>query len=1638
MSRQFRSWFVLLMVVGISFVGCREDSSPYPTGTKGDTKGSFLGQAHANAPTPPNAKAYKAEQAAQKLYQKLNQALGEKRESTAKKLLQQLSRWYPQTQATPSAYYNWAEYLRRKGDTQAALQVYVKITRQFPRAGVASSAVYNIQSITGEYLYLYTNRTFSPSEKIHVQVSSRGISHLDMQLWEVDLLDYVKRGKDPHYPNLYEMKRRIVKTWQVPAHVPDWARRHYGHRRHHYYAYTQVQVPVKKAGTYLVFVNGKYTSTGALLLISNHAMIVKRSPQKLLAFVTHRNRAKVGKNAAMEVWYGGKRLTYGTTNDKGVFVADLLSRTSSHAVVLAKIDGETLIADSHQWYGSAAQKVAMVYTDRPVYRPGQNVLFKVIARHRHENGEEARYTFQPGESIQVLVRPPRGGKIFDKTLKTNSFGSIHHQISLDSGAAVGRYHMQATYAGQTFYAYFHVEAYKKPEYLVRVEPKDKFVVGGKPVRVTLQARYYFGQPVVQAAVQYRVYVQNMYYMPFFCGYHSWYYNPYRTSYYYGYRGSYISGGQGQLNSKGQLVVTIPTQKTSYDQIYTVEASVTDQSRRQISASGQFRVTRGEFTLRVHNDKYAYHPGETVHTTLTTKDHNDKPVQTEVDLNVVVRKYEQGQWKEHVMYKKMLKTGATGEAHYKWVPDMQGYFMIRAKAADRLGNVIETTHWLWYVGENYSSVYRYSGLEITLDKDSYQLGDKARIILTTGFQDSYALVTFEADRLYHYDVIKFSGNAAILTKTLNQQDVPNVYVHVHAIYQNSFVSRQKMIVIPPVHKFLTVQVQANQKHYEPGEQASFDVRLVDAQGKPVVGEVSIGVVDESLYAIRADHTPDIRKHFYGLRPLRVSTHHSLYFWSYSRGGVVSAQGAAAPSADASPRPASPARRALSKSSAREESKKDKGDSDDALVEAKVRSKFVDTAYWSPSVVTDEQGFARVQFTMPDNLTTWRLTARVVTRDTLVGAGQITTLVKKDLLVRLQTPRTFTEKDVVTISGIVHNYLAEQKRVVVDLQVKGGLLLGKARQVITLSPRGDKRVDFRVRAEGPSSCVLKIRARTNEKSDAMELTIPVKPFGVRQVTAQAGKVDRSTSVTLDLPATAARKTAQLKLVLSPSLAATMLDALEYLVGYPYGCVEQTMSRLLPNVFVAQVLQKLGIPNAKLEKELPKMVRKGVDRLFDLQQHHGGWGWWAYGQSHPFMTAYALYGLTMAQQADFPVDRYKLQRGLTSLRQMVQSEMAHKTDKFRPDTLAYMVHTLSYHEKPSATILQRLIDSQNTLSNYGRALLYITLRKVGQAKEASEIMAQLLKRVDVSGVHAHWSGKTWRYSWTDNAIESTAYVLKALVMENSQHPLIPKVINYLLSERQGNRWTSTKDTAAVIYAFADYLKASGELLADYTFRVRVNGRVAKEGRITRKDLANFQGILKIDSSWLRSGNNTIAFEKKGTGALYYSTYLTYYNQANRLEPTSSGLRISRTYHILQWQKNKHGQLVQERTKYRGEILRSGQELEVQIQVTSPKQYQYLMVEDYIPAGAEIIKQKQPEHYRHYYYYRRHPYYRYGSHEEARDDKMVFFQTYVYPGKHQFTYRLRAEIPGTFRTLPAYAELMYHTEITATSRDITVRIKD
>jgi uncharacterized protein YfaS (alpha-2-macroglobulin family) len=486
-----------------------------------------------------------------------------------------------------------------------------------------------------------------------------------------------------------------------------------------------------------------------------------------------------------------------------------------------------------------------------------------------------------------------------------------------------------------------------------------------------------------------------------------------------------------------------------------------------------------------------------------------------------------------------------------------------------------------------------------------------------------------------------------------------------------------------------------------------------------------------------------------------------------------------------------------------------------VQPKVRKAFPDTAFWAADLTTDAAGRAQAKVEFPDSLTTWRATARGVTADTKVGASTLKTIVRKNVIVRLSVPRFFVEGDEATVSVMVHNYLPNPKKARVSLEVAGlQVLWGAAKEVEVLS-RGEVRVDWRVRALPVDKATLTAKALTDEESDALEVALPINPPGLKMSVAKGGAVAAGQSTTFDLefPAKARGGSRLLAVRLSPSIAGSLFGALEYLTTFPYGCVEQTMSSFLPNIIVTRAVTELGLKTNLDAAGVQQKIRAGIDRLNNFQHEDGGWGWWESDESNPFMTAYVVAGLKQARDAGAQVDASRIDRGA----QWVRKALADNTS-LNPDLRAYMAYSLS-----EAAAINPVYDQRAKLSPYGLAILGLAMENAKDAR-VGEVAAAVEQAAQHDDLLAWWPAKRdpMLDFEADITAESTAFAVKLLSHQRPQSPLLPKAALWLMEHRdEGYWWSSTKQTAMVVFGLTGYLKASGELRPNFGVTVSVNGK-------------------------------------------------------------------------------------------------------------------------------------------------------------------------------------------------------------------------
>ncbi len=1027
-------------------------------------------------------------------------------------------------------------------------------------------------------------------------------------------------------------------------------------------------------------------------------------------------------------------------------------------------------------------------------------------------------------------------------------------------------------------------------------------------------------------------------------------------------------------------------------------------------------------------------------------------------------------------------------------------------------------------------YRPGGVEIVVDKDTFRAGQTAPVMISVPTNDRYVLFSVEGEDLYSYQLVHVTGTAKLIELPIEEKHVPNIYLTGTMVSDAQMFVDSKQVVVPPVQQFLSVDVKADREQYQPREEGSLQITTRDVNGKPVSAEIALGLIDESVKYIQQDYAGDPRQFYYGTkRAQTVQTQSTFNQKSYARliegtdkrltddlitarqrlqagyagrddkdvlrneeerasgtlqmsevyanfgGGsrakaaestvvtdgvavadsqiFVGARNAAAPGPPPPPPGQEPA--------------------------VQVRNDFRSTILWQPDIKTNDNGAATVKVKYPDSLTTWSATARVVTTGNQFGIGDTSTRTKQPLIVRLEAPRFFVVGDQVTVSGVINNNTDQPMRVASSLHAEGLTVSGlfvdgkpvKGEQApVEVKANSEARVDWLVNVAQAGDAKLKVEARGEKYADAMEKTYTVYEHGIEKFVSRSGKMrGDSVTVKLDIPRERRADSTTLSVQVAPSMATTMLDALPYLIDYPYGCTEQTMSRFLPAAITAKTLRDLGLkPETAMNKifggieqstatathpkgkhdlsEIDAITKQSLDRLYNFQHSDGGWGWWKDGDSDHFMTAYVIWGMTLAQQAGIEVKTDAISRAAGYLdKELVEEETNY-------DVQAWMLYALAVNHASQkqtevgqfqAKAFKNLWTNRDRLNAYTRALLALSANGFGYHDQATTLVQNLENGVkidatpDVSIVQtgaqssdpsvigtAHWGedGIYWR--WSDGGIEATSFALRALLEIDPQNKLIEPVTNWLIKNRRGAQWSNTRDTAIVVMTLDDYLRITREIQPHMGYDLLVNGKSIATKEITADDALSAPTQFEIPRAVIRDGQNEITIRRRsGTGPIYFSAQTKFFSLEEPITPAGN------------------------------EIFVSGERVETVLTIEAKNNYDYLLFEDLKPSGLEAVQLRSGENVyakelksgalrsknstlmnftstvdftgRSEWVY-----------QELRDRKVALFIDHLPEGIWQISYEMRAESPGAFHALPVLGHAMYVPEIRTNGAEIRIRV--
>ena len=1601
-------------------------------------------------------------------------------------------------------------------------------------------------------------------------------------------------------------------------------------RPQHFDRRITVTTPLSKPGAYLLRADMTGGNTCYLIVWLADTVIAKKPlAGKTLYYVADAVTGKPIPKANVEFfgykmeWQSNKHRNWqeiqtrqfaeSTDADGQVFVeaSDLTQRYQWLVIARAPENRFAYLGFTQTWsgrYHDADYNATKVYTitDRPVYRPGQAVHYKLWIRHAKYDQEDI--SDYANANFVLRIFNPKGEKT-EVRVKADAYGGIEGKYDLPADATLGVYRL--TVLGHSREGgSFRVEEYKKPEYEVTVDaPKEPVMLGDK-IEATIKAKYYFGSPVTKAKVKYKV--QRTDFQDRWCPAAPWdwlygagyWWFAYDYDWYPGWKSwgfcrpapfwwprahvppEVVAEREVEIGPDGAVKVEIDTAVAKAihpdkDHSYSITAEVVDQSRRTIVGSGTVLAARKPFKVFAWVDHGYYRAGDVIAAHFTARTLDGKPVQGQGKLTLLEIRYEDGKPVEKMVEEADLPTNEQGAASHQLRAAHAGQYRLAYRVTDAKGHAIDGGYVLTVIGDDFrqGTDFRFNSVELVPDKREYQPGEKVRLMINTDRAGGTVLLFLRPSNGVYLPpkVVRLEGKSTVEAIEVSKKDMPNFFVEALVVADGKVYTEVKEIVVPPEKRVLGVDIVPSATAYKPGQKAKVQLKLTDYAGKPFEGSTVVAIYDKSLeYISGGSNVPEIKAFFWKWRrnhhPSTESTlqrsfrnlvapgtlgmndigvfggtevnettlaggagagfgavgrgqrkndymmNSSMMADGIDKGGFAmpSAPRAAPMMAGRTAGLAAKADMAMEGAEAGEKQKAAPGGAEAPMVQPAVRTKFADTALWVGVLSTDANGAAEVSLDMPENLTTWRIKVWGMGHGTRVGEGFCDVVTRKDLIIRLQAPRFFVQKDEVVLSANVHNYLKGKKdvQVVLEIDELGGAAttsldakvertdakLRASKQPGWESPKkatveagGERRIDWRIRIDRPGEIAVRMKALTDEESDAMEQKFPCYVHGMLKTEAWSGVIrpkDQSGKFTVSVPAERLPEQSRLEVRYSPTLAGAMVDALPYMVDYPYGCTEQTLNRFLPTVITQKVLARMGLDleeigkkrtnlnaqeigddrdRAKQWKRLPrnpvfdteevrKMVKDGVERLTEMQLSDGGWGWFSgWGEfSSPHTTAQVVHGLQIAQANDVALVPGMLDRGVAWLvryqdKQVELLKNAEKTPKPQDykehadnlDAFVYMV--LVDAGVKNGTMKDFLYRDRSHLAVYGMAMVGLALEKQGDKDKLAMVMQNIGQYVQQDDENqTAWlrlpEGNYW-WCWYGSEYEAMASYLKLLSRTDPQGAVAPRLVKYLLNNRKhATYWNSTRDTSLVIEAFAEYLKASGEDKPEMTVKVLYDGQLKKAIEITPAVLFGFDNRFVLEGVDVTAGKHEIELQKTGKGPLYFNGYLTNFTLEDSITKAGLEIKVQRKYYRLKEVDAKinaagsRGQVVgQKIEKYQREplenlaMLKSGDLVEIELEIASKNDYEYVIFEDMKPAGFEPVEVRSGYNGN-----------AMGAYVEFRDNRVAFFVRQLARGEHSVSYRMRAETPGKFSALPTKAAAMYAPELKANSDEIKLQVED
>ena len=1393
-------------------------------------------------------------------------------------------------------------------------------------------------------------------------------------------------------------------------------------------------------------------SDNSLVQFTNLSIHTKVSPENGFVWVTHAITAESLKDIDIEIRnYNSKVLWTGKTDENGCFffydvkekIKDIddktlyvfaskgfdlafISTDYSWNVALWDLDG--MNCDSYRY--SNPYK-ALFFTERGLYKPGDKVSVKGIVREKTDNG----FKFPKEDNFFIELNDSRGQKIFQKDLKKSEMGSFNFDIQLSSDVASGpcfgsvyqkidnpKNENDRIYIGSLN---FNIQEYKPADLSSEVIAKKKEIFGEGTAEVDVKTSWLFGAPLQNGSLNWVLTASPTYFVPQGC-----------EEYSFGSRDllgfedndfvNRLASGEDKLDENGKktLKSTFDVAKLPQDANLTFEAT-SKASKTQISSSASIIWHKSEIFPGLKPESFIGFADKEFNIKAACFDSKGKAYSSRpMKLNILKREWNSVRktsidggtsWvceKKDTPVTELTANGS--EYEFKFTPKNSGYYVAKLTVSDKK-NVEAVSETGFYVSGSDSFGWLQSdsnAFKLNSDKKNYKPGDTAKVFIPSPYKSAKALITIERNGVTFKQIIKIDGSNAVVQIPVESGNIPGIYVSAlilpiynspDEVLESTFrVGYAKLPVVADSNK-IAVEIKPDKKDYKPGEKVNVTLKVKDSSGKPVKGEVTLAVVDEGVLSLTGYRLPNLFENFYDEITLCVNTFDAncnfVDLASYAEKGNNGG-----------------------------------GGSDEMSNLSNLRKNFKDTAYWNPSIMTDSNGEATISFELPDNLTSFRIMADACNEQSFSNMASEMITVSKPIVVKAAVPFFAHIGDEMLCGvSVVNNSKSNAKVTTKMTQNDMELLDSSESKTVSIPAGAEMPILFKLKAIKNVNASFYFVTDADGEHDELKAVIPVIPSNTGIQTEFLSGVTNGASAheKIDISGEIVPESVRLKVFAGSCGYDQLKDSFNYLKNYKYDCLEQTTSKIFPYADAPEFVRFIG--EGRNEADVQKWLKTAESR----QVSDGGFALWeGTNKSSEYLSCYVMHAIGGLNKQGVSVPQDMINSGKNYIGRLAKRAMDDKSwsdgisDKEKYFIKAYALYDLYLLKSNDDASLNVLFEKSENIGINAQSMLLKAMHLKGASYyDEDTLKDRIMNKIRIEGKNAWFEadGCSIPYTYSSD-VSTTSLAFSALTEVYKNFPESDKVLHWLNSKRPNGMWSNTHENALAISAVSRAIAIGGDdSNRDFQASVRLGDSEIAKGMISARGSSGVSAEVPLNEI----GNKVdLTFEKNSSGNMYYSADLTWQPKGT-MESVNKGFSVLK---IIEPVDGKKSSDFTEGTVYK-----------VTVSVSSQYDRHFVMLEDAVPAGFEVIKtgfETESSYYAQVLASIRNQQakkngWKTFDHQEYYNDRVISFATNMSKGEHLFTYLVRANYKGKYSMFPAKAFLMYSPEVYGSSNSSEIEIK-